>query len=157
MFTKGAIEHMRREAVTDRRFQLDRLELAALAKMEGKDEAFKLAFDYGRGMERRLSKTRPYFPITAQQFMAYQKYLLRRDLTPAERELYEEIIPQYNQLYKDGQTWRVDRIAVCIKDFQDRAASMPEIQQLMDAHCYWLIAAWVSGVVAAKKERERGM
>lgn len=84
MFTKGAIEHMRREAVTDRRFQLDRLELAALAKMEDKDEAFKLAFDYGRGMERRLSKTRPYFPITAQQFMAYQKYLLRRDLTPAE-------------------------------------------------------------------------
>lgn len=157
MFTKGAIEHMRREAVTDRRFQLDRLELAALAKMEDKDEAFKLAFDYGRGMERRLSKTRPYFPITAQQFMAYQKYLLRRDLTPAERELYEEIIPQYNQLYKDGQTWRVDRIAVYIKDFQDRAAIMPEIQRLMDAHCYWMIAAWVSGVVAAKKERERGM
>ena len=155
MFTKNVIERMRREAVTDHRFQLDRLELEALSRVEDKDEALKLAFDYGRGLERRLSSTRPSFPVTAQQFMAYQKYLLRRDLTPAECKLPEKIIPQYNQLYEDGKTWRVDRIAVYIKDFQDRAAIMPEIQRLMDAHCYWMIVAWVSGVIEAKKEKER--
>ena len=90
----------------------------------------------------------PSFPVSPEEFIAYQEQLAGRELTEHEREATAAWVEGFNLSYKDGL--KQDRAALedslaKMDELTARRDNSPVVRDILQVCRRWIITAWKQG------------